>query len=222
MCQNMPKKQTKHESIKRIARMFIPMPLWRRMRPYYFRVFGWGYRPAETTKAHARRVREGFFEKYCKGNGLDVGFGGDPITSDCQCFDYERGDAQYISIIKDNSFDFVYASHVIEHMVDPMVSLKNWWRVLKRHGYLILYLPHRDLYEKKKTLPSLYNPDHKHFFLIDHDELPDTLGIVPLIKKTLPDGEIIYVKVCSEGHTITDPLIHSDGEYSIEVVIRKP
>jgi len=222
MCQSAPEKVTKHEGIKKIARGFIPMALYRRLRPYYFRVFGWGYRPAETTKARPRRLREGFFEKYCQGKGLDVGFGGDPLTPDCRCFDYEHGDAQYIKSIKDNSFDFVYTSHVIEHMVDPAISLKNWWRAVKPGGYLLLYLPHRDLYEKKKTLPSLYNPDHKHFFLLEQDEDPVTLGIVPLIKKTLPGAEIIYAKECAEGHTITDPLIHSDGEYSIEVVIKKP
>jgi hypothetical protein len=34
-------------------------------------------------------------------------------------------------------------------------------------------------------------------------------------------SEIIYANECNEGHTITDPLIHSDGEYSIEVVVKK-
>jgi hypothetical protein len=57
--------------------------------------------------------------------------------------------------------------------------------------------------------------------LIDKDEEPDTIGIVPLIKRTITEYEIIYAKKCGEGNTITDPLIHSDGEYSIEVVIKK-
>jgi len=34
----------------------------------------------ETFHAHNRREREGFFEKYCKGEGLDIGYGSDPIT----------------------------------------------------------------------------------------------------------------------------------------------
>ena len=77
------------------------------------------------------------------------------------------------------------------------------------------------MYEKKKTLPSRFNPDHRHFFLISRDEAPDTIGIVPLIERTLKDFEIIYAKKCSEGHTINDPDLQSDGEFSIEVVIRK-
>ncbi len=37
----------------------------------------------------------------------------------------------------------------------------------------------------------------------------------------LNDFDIVYAKECSERHTINDPDLHSDGEYSIEVVIRK-
>jgi SAM-dependent methyltransferase len=106
-------------------------------------------------------------------------------------------------------------------MVDPAIALENWWRVLKKKGYLILYVPHRDLYEKKKTLPSHWNQDHKHFFLLDTDDPPNTIGIMPLIQRSLVNFEIIYAKECQEGHTISNPEIHSDGEYSIETVIQK-
>ena len=84
-----------------------------------------------------------------------------------------------------------------------------------------IYIPHRDLYEKRKSLPSRWNKDHKRFFLLDKDEGPDTIGIVPLIQQVLSNYEIIYAKECNKGHTITDPQKHSNGEYSIEVVIRK-
>ena len=123
--------------------------------------------------------------------------------------------------VKNASFDFVYASHTIEHMVDLEITLNNWWRVLRPGGYLILYLPHRDLYEKKNTLPSRWNTDHKHFFLLDKDEKPDTVGIVPLIKRVLSKCEIVYAKVCDCGHTERDPKKHSNGEYSIEIVAQK-
>ena len=183
-----------------------------------------GKRPivkAETSKAFNRRQREGFFANYCKGAGLDIGYGGDLISSDALGWDFEHGDAQYLSGVENESFDYVYSSHTLEHVFDINTTLKNWYRVLKPSGFLILYLPHRDLYEKKKTLPSIFNPTHQRFFLIDKDELPDTIGIVPLIEKTLTNFQIIYAKVCNEGHTITDPTVHSDGEYSIEVVIKK-
>ena len=77
------------------------------------------------------------------------------------------------------------------------------------------------LYEKKKTLPSKFSLDHKYFFTVDEDDPPHTLGLIPLIEKCLSNYKIIYAKVCNEGCTITDPNIHSNGEYSIEVVIKK-
>ncbi len=176
---------------------------------------------AETSKAKARREKEGFFKLYCQGKGLDIGYGGDPLVKGVRGFDWEHGDAQYIKSIKKSNYDFVYSSHVIEHMVDPAVAIKNWGAAVKPGGFLLLYLPHRDFYEKKTTLPSKWNDDHKHYFLLEDDEEPVTIGIVPLIKKTLVDFTIVYAKECSEGHTITDPDVHSDGEYSIEIVLQK-
>ena len=214
--------------MKEIIKKNAPKPILDLMKNVYWKfkkiryiTIGRPYTPGETTKAKKRRTREGFFERYCPGKGLDIGYGGDLLSDNCEGWDFEEGDAQYLNSIKDSEFDFVYSSHTLEHMVDPEISLKNWWRVLKSGGYLILYLPHRDLYEKKKTLPSRFSEEHKHFFLLDRDEKPDTIGILPLIKRTLSDYKMIYAKVCYEGHTITDPEIHSDGEYSIEVVIKK-
>ena len=177
--------------------------------------------PAETSKAKGRRTREGFFDKFVKSNGLDIGYGGDLISPNAVGWDFEHGDAQFLYGLEDEKFDFVYSSHTLEHMQDQAIAIKNWYRVLKKDGFLILYIPHRDLYEKKKTLPSRFNPTHTSYFLIDKDEAPDTLGIIPLIEKNLSNYKIIYAKECNEGHTITNPNKHSDGEYSIEVVIQK-
>ncbi len=186
-----------------------------------FRYFGRPYQPGETSKAKARREKEDFFEKFCRGKGLDIGYGGDLLTPNCIGWDFEHGDAQYLEIIQDSQFDFVYSSHTLEHMVSPRIALKNWWRVIKPGGYLILYLPDVFLYEKKSTLPSSWNLDHKHFFSIDKDISPDTIGVIPLIQRTLLNVEIVDKKVCGEGHTITNPNMHSDGEYSIEVIAQK-
>ena len=175
----------------------------------------------ETRKAAPRRDNEGFFDKYCQGKGIDIGCGKDPISDGCVCWEKADGDAQLMQGVEDDSFDWVYSSHCLEHIVDTTQALKNWWRILKPNGFLILLLPHRDLYEKRKKLPSRWNPDHKHLFLPDKDDHPDTLGILPLINEVLTNFEVIYCKTCDEGHSITDPTKHSDGEYSIEIVVRK-
>lgn len=175
----------------------------------------------ETRKAHNRRVREGFFDKYCNGEGLDICCASDPVTPGCSGWDMINGDAQYLHGVEDEIFDFVYSSHGLEHMRDVRIALKNWFRVVRRGGYLILYIPHRDLYEKRKTLPSKWNLDHKHMFLIGEAEAPDTLDIVEEIRGSLEGYDILYIKKCDEGHTIDDPDVHSDGEYAIEIVIKK-
>jgi len=188
---------------------------------YYYRK---GKRPmkiGETSKARERRTHELFFEKYCIGRGLDIGFGGDLIIPTAEGYDFEHGDAHYLESIANSQFDFVYSSHTLEHMNDVSLALRNWFRVVKKNGYLILYIPHRELYEKKKTLPSNFNDDHKHFFLLDRDEFPDTVGILPLIARTLNNYEIIYAKECSYGYTESEKRDINSGEYSIEVIIRK-
>lgn len=186
-----------------------------------YRLFGRPIRSAETTKARSRRIREGFFTKYCDGNGLDIGYGGDLLSENCRGYDYEHGNAQTLRNIRDSQFNFVYSSHTLEHMEKPSIALKNWWRVLKKGGYLILYIPHRDLYEKKNELPSRWSKDHKHFFVIDKNQEPDTLGLTQLVQATLSGFTIIYIKECKEGHTVIEPNLPSDGEYSIEAVIKK-
>lgn len=175
----------------------------------------------ETHKAHARRLREGFYEKYCQGKGLDIGYGGDPIVANVRGWDFEHGDAQLLRGLDDASFDFVYSSHLLEHLPDVELALSNWWRVLKPGGYLLLYLPHRDLYEKKATLPSRFNEDHAHFLLPDKDDPPDTIGMLPLVKRLFPDAEVIYCETCDEGYVNPGDDIPSQGEYSIEMVVKK-
>jgi hypothetical protein len=100
-------------------------------------------------------------------------------------------------------------------------ALRNWWRLVITGGYLIIVVPHRDLYEKKKLLPSRWNSGHKVFWLMDRNEKPDTFGLLPMIRSALSNYEIVRAVVCSDGTTIKDPETHSEGEYSIEVVIQK-
>jgi SAM-dependent methyltransferase len=186
-----------------------------------YRVFGRPRCSGESAKANARRVREGFFEKYCVGRGLDIGYGGDLLCGNCVGWDLEHGDAQLLDALRDESFDFVYSSHTLEHLADAELALRNWYRVVMRGGYLILFVPDRDLYEKRCTLPSRWNPDHRRFFLLERDDPPDTVGLLPLLARAIPEGAIMSARRCDDGHTISDPMLHSNGEYSLEVILRK-
>jgi SAM-dependent methyltransferase len=54
----------------------------------------------------------------------------------------------------DGAFDFVLASHVIEHFYDPIRALEEWRRVASR--YLFLVVPHRDrTFDRDRPLTPL-------------------------------------------------------------------
>jgi SAM-dependent methyltransferase len=219
---------TVERALHATARAILPFSLIKRITPIYyglnkyrFRIFRRPYIPQVSTTCHDRRVREGFFEKYCQGKGIDIGYGGDPVTLDVRGWDIEDGDAHEMPGIADESFDFVYSSSSLEHMDDPTRAVAKWWKILKTGGYLIISVPDRDLFEKKRTLPSRFSTDHKHFFLLDRDDPPDTIGLVQLVRRTCPGAEIIEARQHTEGHTITDPYKHADGEFFDEVIVRK-
>lgn len=203
------------------AKKCLPGSVYHFVNYRYLKIFGHDRRAGETSKARTRREREGFFEIYCRGRGLDIGHGGDPVTDDCDGWEFENGDAHFLTGVPDETYDYVYSSNTLEHLLSPAVALKAWWRVLKPSGYLILYVPDRDLFEKKTRLPSRWTADHMHFFLLHMDEAPDTIGLLPLIERTLTDYEIEYAKVCDESYRNPEPDMLSEGEYCIEVVIRK-
>lgn len=113
---------------------------------------------------------------YLRGRGLDLGAGdfkvlphvisvdnmnhaqfGFQVRPDVMC------DVAKLDVFASQSMDFVYSSHTLEHIPDTAAALREWWRVVKQGGYLILYLPHKDFYPNIGTDGA--NPDHKHDFL---------------------------------------------------------
>lgn len=89
-------------------------------------------------------------------NGKDTRLFGTPIKPDLAVDTCER------LPFADASVDTVYSSHLLEHIEDYRAALAEWWRVVKPGGYLVLYLPHRDLYPRIGQPGA--NPDHKHDF----------------------------------------------------------
>ncbi len=66
---------------------------------------------------------------------------------------YVNGTAESIPFTE-NSFDFIFSSHVLEHCCDVIKVLKEFIRVLKPGGLVILILPHMDRMFDKGRIPS--------------------------------------------------------------------
>jgi len=49
----------------------------------------------------------------------------------------------------------------------------------------------------------------------------DSRGLMPLIERTLSGVRLIYCRTCDEGYVNPGPLVHSSGEFSIELVAQK-
>ena len=53
-------------------------------------------------------------------------------------------DGSDLSEIKESQYEFILSSHNLEHIANPIKALKEWKRVLKKNGYLLMILPHKD------------------------------------------------------------------------------
>lgn len=68
---------------------------------------------------------------------------------------------------KDNVWDFVISSHVIEHFYDPIKTMKEWLRVVKPGGYVYVIAPHKErTFDKDRPRTPLAE-------LIDRHEHPN-------------------------------------------------
>jgi len=116
------------------------------------------YYPSETSK-----VRHLVLD-YCVGEGCDVGFGGDKIKKEhCAGIDfvqpYAHTGKEKVDIgcdvikdeipVPDNTYDYVYTSHLIEDFQDTAAGLMKFIRILKSGGNLILVFPDQQKYEKR-------------------------------------------------------------------------
>jgi SAM-dependent methyltransferase len=186
---------------------------------------------SETENSSTRRGKS-FFEKYLKGKRvIDIGSGHDAITTNSYRYDSlhnENFDATFVKEVENESFDVVYASHVLEHLAIPYLAIRNWWRILKGNGHLIIAVPDRNLYERKTELPSVWNSQHKIFILANQEDLPYTINLDLFLRSCLMDKqyEIEYMRVCSNDvfDSLPEEIFgknHPMPEYQIETIIRK-
>jgi len=171
--------------------------------------------------SEASKCRERL-KKFCIGNGLDIGYGGDPIIPTAITLDLEKpytkvgdhpqnliGDGRNLYWFKDNCLDYIFSSHLLEDFsIDEMKStLWEWIRVIKPGGFLVLYLPDEQAYRKYcKENKKPRNSNHK----IDKFSLD-------FVKIILEEGPPVFsygnVKIVSSDSICED--------YSFEIVLMK-
>ena len=90
-----------------------------------------------------------------------------------------------LDLFASQSWDSVFSSHLLEHYDYKQVPdvLKEWMRVIKVNGYLVLYLPDEDEYPKVGEDGA--NPDHK--FNVNRkciiDAMPDGFDLIHFEKR---------------------------------------
>jgi hypothetical protein len=177
----------------------------------------------EVRKTFLLRLICGFFKKYMSGPViLDVGYKGGhadavPIFPHAIGIDLDYpGYDGYRLPFEDAIVDTVFASHVLEHVQDPQMILRDWFRVLKLGGFIVCIVPHQFLYERRLNLPSQWSGEHLRFYTpaallgdIEASLEPNSYRI-----KHLADNDFGYAYDLEPNH-------HPAGCYEIELVIQK-
>jgi SAM-dependent methyltransferase len=108
---------------------------------------GWLYRgefyPDYLTIGGASHAIFRVATRYCKGSGIDVGAGFWQLP-DATPVDIKQGPGlgKIVADFADDSLDYVFSSHCLEHIADWQKALLQWISKLHSGGVLFLYLPH--------------------------------------------------------------------------------
>ena len=116
---------------------------------------------------------------FCKGAGVDVGCGDWPMPGAHPVDAKHGGDAMALPRgPHQGAWDFVFSSHCLEHLADPVSAVLHWRDRLRPGGCLFLYLPHPAM--------RYWNPQHcrKHLHLFHPEDVATMvrdLGFVDVI-----------------------------------------
>ena len=114
---------------------------------------------------------------YCKGFGLEIGASGNPYpflnfkVDQADLLNESRKESDILfknkiiplippkccfSNIKDETYDFVYAAHVLEHSLNPLRSLQEWSRLTREGGTIYISIPNKNkTYDKFRNISSI-------------------------------------------------------------------
>lgn len=190
----------------------------------------------ECSKSISRRLSDSnFTRRYFVGHGLDIGGKPDPLAlyrelfcrmESVRTWDIEDGDAQFLQGVANCSYDFVHSSHCLEHLRAPSEGLKNWFRVVRPNGHMVITVPDEDLYEQG-TFPSTFNVDHKWTFTVwkNRSWSQKSINLLTLATELGPQADIVKIELLHATYRANlpryDQTLTPVGECGIELVVRK-
>lgn len=129
-----------------------------------------------------------FAKHVCKGNGVDVGCGkvewsfpGSTPIDFTVGWEFHAHNLPYLE------YDYIFSSHLLEHLTQPWDALDHWWDCLKTGGVLFLYLPdstsengneywlpwnnknHKTIIEKQHIYKYMSDKGYKNIFMSQTD-----------------------------------------------------
>jgi predicted SAM-dependent methyltransferase len=115
---------------------------------------------------------------YCVGVGMDVGCGEWPLPGAIPVDMRDGGDAMALPH-EGTRLDYVFSSHCLEHLPNPVAAIEHWRSRLKIGGVLFLSLPHPSM--------TYWLPQHcrKHMHTWTPEQMADIvrdLGFVNVLR----------------------------------------
>lgn len=151
-----------------------------------------------TVRQHDLGTRQIIFDNIIReneGKGLDIGCANRPIVDNCETLDYgAEYNPTYLrnatdTKLPDESYDWITALHILEHIDNTIDTLKEWKRILKTDGRIGIVAPHGegvdaiDLGDSSRTHRTLFTEkilglflEHVDFKILELKTIPRPLA----------------------------------------------
>jgi SAM-dependent methyltransferase len=117
--------------------------------------------PLYLKKGNAVQYIQPIAEKVCIGRGLDIGGTSEHHLKDSTPVNilFNNGlHAENLPSYRGEAWDYIFSSHTLEHLENPIRALRYWKDYIRKDGVLFLYLPHPDM----EYWLTQNNPKHLH------------------------------------------------------------
>ena len=156
------------------------------------------YYPDYLNKGNASSFISSKAKEYCNGRGIDIGADKWPQPGAIAILNETSQNAYKLDNFADNSLDYVFSSHCLEHLDNWQDALSLWISKIKPDGILFLYLPHKTM--------RLWNRGEP-WVGFDH--------------KWIPEAEIVNSFLVKNGMKIIEYNPDKDNYWSFHIVAKK-